>query len=180
MAAAVPASTPSVFDLRSAALTLIAVALKSADWSVLADELAAQAADNPNLFDDDPVAIDLGALKASDEPLDFAGLIALLRHYKMVPIAVKGGSPAQMAAAHAAGLVEAPDFVAPSRRPAAPTPVPAPAPEIREVIREVRVEVEAPPAPTLVIDKPLRSGQQVYARGGDVVVLARGQLSAPR
>jgi septum site-determining protein MinC len=33
---------------------------------------------------------------------------------------------------------------------------------------------QVPPAPTsaLVIDKPLRSGQQVYARGRDVVVLA--------
>jgi len=30
-----------------------------------------------------------------------------------------------------------------------------------------------PPSPsTLVVDKPLRSGQQVYARGGDLVVLA--------
>jgi septum site-determining protein MinC len=26
--------------------------------------------------------------------------------------------------------------------------------------------------PTLVIDKPLRSGQQVYAKGGDLIVLA--------
>ena len=29
-----------------------------------------------------------------------------------------------------------------------------------------------PASGTLVIDKPLRSGQQVYARGGDLVVLA--------
>jgi len=29
-----------------------------------------------------------------------------------------------------------------------------------------------PPASALIIDKPLRSGQQVYARGRDVVVLA--------
>ena len=35
-------------------------------------------------------------------------------------------------------------------------------------------EAAAPPlgAPTMVIDKPLRSGQRVYARGGDLVVLA--------
>ncbi len=32
----------------------------------------------------------------------------------------------------------------------------------------------SPPAfnPTLIIDRPLRSGQQAYARGGDLVVLA--------
>ncbi|HMV65194.1 MAG TPA: septum site-determining protein MinC, partial [Rhodocyclaceae bacterium] len=30
----------------------------------------------------------------------------------------------------------------------------------------------AVPAATLVVDKPLRSGQQVYAKGGDLVLLA--------
>ncbi|WP_084241933.1 septum site-determining protein MinC, partial [Variovorax soli] len=41
---------------------------------------------------------------------------------------------------------------------------PSPAPQI---VREVPV----PASGTLVIDRPLRSGQQVYARGGDVIVL---------
>ena len=40
-----------------------------------------------------------------------------------------------------------------------------------EVLREVAVPVPTP-APVMVIDKPLRSGQQVYAKGGDLVVLA--------
>jgi septum site-determining protein MinC len=45
---------------------------------------------------------------------------------------------------------------------------------LREVVREVEVLREVPGAavPTMVIDKPLRSGQRVYARGGDLVVLA--------
>jgi septum site-determining protein MinC len=33
-------------------------------------------------------------------------------------------------------------------------------------------EIPAPAPGTIVIDKPLRSGQQVYARGGDLVVMA--------
>jgi septum site-determining protein MinC len=39
----------------------------------------------------------------------------------------------------------------------------------------VPLEADEPAAPartTLVIDKPLRSGQRVYAKGGDLVVLA--------
>jgi septum formation inhibitor MinC len=32
--------------------------------------------------------------------------------------------------------------------------------------------------PTLVIDRPLRSGQQVYARGGDLVVMAAVNFGA--
>ncbi|MFT4101442.1 MAG: septum site-determining protein MinC [Burkholderiaceae bacterium] len=55
-----------------------------------------------------------------------------------------------------------------------------PAVEIREVIREVVREVEVPVGnvPTLVIDKPLRSGQQVYARGADLIVLAAVSFGA--
>ncbi len=34
-------------------------------------------------------------------------------------------------------------------------------------------------AAVLIVDKPLRSGQQVYARGGDLVVLSLVSL-APR
>ncbi|HRM95347.1 MAG TPA: septum site-determining protein MinC, partial [Alicycliphilus sp.] len=53
---------------------------------------------------------------------------------------------------------------------------------IREVVREVQVPVEVPvPAPApgaLVVDKPLRSGQQVYARGSDLVVLAMVSFGA--
>ncbi|NDC61183.1 MAG: septum site-determining protein MinC [Betaproteobacteria bacterium] len=45
---------------------------------------------------------------------------------------------------------------------------------VREVIREVEVvrEVAVAGQGALLIDKPLRSGQQVYARGRDLVVLA--------
>jgi len=38
----------------------------------------------------------------------------------------------------------------------------------------VAVVLEAPPAarPALIVDKPLRSGQRVYAKGADLIVLA--------
>jgi len=43
---------------------------------------------------------------------------------------------------------------------------------VKEVIREVVREVPVPGPTTLLIDKPIRSGQKVYARGADLVVLA--------
>jgi septum site-determining protein MinC len=152
---------PAAFELKSAALTLIALVLKTADLTALAQDLIERFGQDSNPFDQEPVAIDLSQLRDSGAPISFDALIALLRQHKMVPIAVKGGSAGQMAAAVAAGLVEAPEGIA---APAPETP-PVPAP------------VSAPPvsvqtAATLVIDKPLRSGQQVYARGGDLVVLA--------
>lgn len=158
-------------DLKSAQLSVVAMVLKTVDVSALAADLATRSADDPEFFDNDPVLIDLSAVQGEEQPIDFAALLQTLRSHRTQPVAVRGGSPAQMAAAHAAGLIAAPDV--PAGR-AQPREV------IREVVREVPVQVPVPaPAPgSLVVDKPLRSGQQVYARGSDLVVLAMVSFGA--
>ena len=146
-----------VFDLKSASLTLVALVLKTTDLGVLAEELEHRFGDAPDLFDGDPVVLDLSLVADAADPIDFAALAALLRARRLQPIAVKGGCTSQHEAARDAGLVEAPDTPVP--RPAEPPPPRPAAPS-------------APAASTLIVDKPLRSGQQVYARGGDLIVLA--------
>lgn len=176
MPAVVPAKP--AFDLKSTAWTLTALRLQVADLATLVAALDERFADSPGLFDHDPVTIDLSPLRDSAVTVDFAGLLPHLRRHGMVPIAAQGGSTAQMAAARAAGLAEAPD--APPGSAARPEPAAASREVVREVVREVEVirEVikEVPAAggvaPAMVVDKPLRSGQRVYARGGDLVVLA--------
>ena len=148
------------FDFKSASLPLVAVLVKTADLTALAQALEQRLGDTPDFFDNDLVLIDLSPLAETDETIDFAALLTLLRTYRVQPLAVRSGSSVQMAAALAAGLVAAPEAL-PVRT--------APAPEVvREVVREVPVAA----AGALVIDKPLRSGQQVYARGTDLVVMA--------
>jgi len=154
------------FDLKSASLSVVAVVLKTTDAAVLAADLAERLADDPGFFDNDPVLIDLAALRETPEPIDFDAVAALLRQHRTLPVAVRGGSPAQMEAAHAAGLVAAPEAPPARAEPAASV--------VQEVVREVPV---AGPG-TVVIDKPLRSGQQVYARGADLVVLAMVSFGA--
>ena len=181
------------FDLKSTAWTLTALRLQVADLATLVGALDARFADSPGLFDNDPVAIDLSLLRDSAAVVDLAGLLPHLRRHGLVAIAAQGGNPAQMAVARAAGLVEAPDasysnLARPESAAAAPRemvrelpviqPVVREVEVVREVIREVVREVvkEVPAAggvaPAMVVDKPLRSGQRVYARGGDLVVLA--------
>jgi len=165
MAVVTKANTSEIFELKSAALTLVALVLKTADLALLAQELDARFGDAPELFDQEPVAIDLGALCDAGDAIDFDALIGQLRRYKMVPIAVRGGNAAQTQAAHAAGLIDAHEAAS-----AAP-----PTPSI-EVVAEA--PVASPARATLVIDKPLRSGQQVYAKGADLVVLAAVNFGA--
>lgn len=158
------AERPS-FDLKSAQLPVLSVVLRCTDMQALAQDLASRLADDPDFFDNDPVLIDLSQVREAGESIDFVALVDALRAHRTVPVAVRGGSPGQMEAAHALGLTAAPDA----------TPIRRAEPEIHEIIREVEVvhevEIPAPQADALIVDRPLRSGQRVYAKGTDIVVL---------
>ncbi|HWP18437.1 MAG TPA: septum site-determining protein MinC [Burkholderiaceae bacterium] len=163
------AASPSpAFEIKSASLPLVAFQLKTCDLAQLAEELRRRVGDAPDFFEDDPVVIDLVGVEAEASPLDVPALLHLLREHKMRPVAVRGGSQEQQEAARSAGLAPAAEVVtsAPER--------------VREVVREVvqHVPVPATPAAAMIVDKPLRSGQQVYAKGGDLVVLAAVNFGA--
>ena len=152
---------PFAFELKDTSLPLVTVVLHQADPAVLADELQQRLGDTPNFFDDDPVVLDLAPVREREEPIAFDAIVAALRRHRMRPALATGGSAAQMADALAAGLPAAPDPAPPQKPRTVEVEV------IREVEREVPVHV-----PTLVVDKPLRSGQQAYAKGGDLIVHA--------
>ncbi|MEZ5704981.1 MAG: septum site-determining protein MinC [Burkholderiaceae bacterium] len=176
MSTILSASAPTSFEIKSANLPLVALMLKSTDLEQLSRELAQRFGDMPDFFDNDPLVIDLSPLATADTSeqdtaLDFAALSELLRSYRLQPVAVRGGSDVQIAAALSSGLILAQDATVQRSAPPRQTePEPAQA--------AVPVAEETPPAApahslgALVIDKPLRSGQQVYARGRDLVVMA--------
>lgn len=162
------------FDIKSAACTLTALRLQVASAAALGQALDERFAETPGLFDQEPVVIDLSPLREADAALDWPALLGPLRQHGLAPVGVHGGSAAQMQAARAAGLPELPLA---ARRPvpatpavpasatlaaALPGPTPEPAPDPSSGQRQ----------PALVVDKPLRSGQRVYARGGDLVILS--------
>jgi septum site-determining protein MinC len=164
MTVALQATTPATFEIKSANLPLVALLLKSTDLVALARELEARFGDIPDFFDQDALMIDLSPLPDAAGEVDFPALISLLGSYQLVPICAKGGSAARMAAALQAGLLPVPDAHLVAARPAVAAAPPAASP--------VAAPVPTEPLGALVIDKPLRSGQQVYARGRDLVVLA--------
>ncbi|HEX5371263.1 MAG TPA: septum site-determining protein MinC [Aquabacterium sp.] len=169
-AASTPGTTSALFDLKSASLTLVSFVLKTGNMPALAQAMEERFGDTPDFFSHDPVVIDLTPMGSLSVPLDFPALITLLERFKLKPVAVRGGSAAQLESAQKSGLGEAPDSQA-----GAPRTETVVKEVIREVIREVPVQVpvEVPVAAnTMIIDKPLRSGQQIYAKGCDLVVMA--------
>jgi septum site-determining protein MinC len=183
MNVASPAALPTTFEIKSANLPLVALLLKSSDLDALARELAQRFGNEPDFFDQDALMIDLGPLQAAGgaaDTLDFPALVNLLGQYQLVAVAIKGGSPPQMMAALQAGLLPVPDAhlvngppkTSPSAARAIRPPEDAPAPVAPPQQAAPPAQPPATPSGALVIDKPLRSGQQVYARGRDLVVLA--------
>lgn len=160
---AVAGTVSGSFEIKSASLPLVALLLKSADLHAVERDFAARFGDIPDFFDGDVMVIDLSRLEPLDAPVDFAALVALLKRYRLMPVGVREGRRSHIEAAAAAGLVSAPDarIQLPAAR-SAPAKAEAPA----------AASSLAVPPPTLVVDRPLRSGQQVYARGRDLVVLA--------
>ncbi len=170
---------PACLDIKSANLPLVALMLKSTDLQAVQEELNRRLGDVPDFFDNEPLLIDLsGALAAARragheaQAIDFAALLALLAPYKVKPIAVRGGSAEHMAAAQAAGLLSAPEARVVASSPPSAEPSSAPEPVSEPASEPAPAAEVSPPSGAMLIDKPLRSGQQIYARGRDLVVMA--------
>jgi len=161
------ASAPHAYEIKSASLPLVSFLLKTPDTSALQADMSRRLGATPGFFDNDPVVIDLSQLEDPYNLLDLPSVCLMLRTHQMLPVAVRGANEHQLANAHKAGLFEARDLSV--QTPAAPRVETV----VQEVIREVEVVREVPTnAAAMVIDKPLRSGQHVYAKGRDLIVLA--------
>ncbi len=167
------ARTKAVFEFKSATLPLIAVILKTSDLDVLAEALDAQLADSPDFFEQEPVVIDLSLLQEaqgeSGEPPATSTsppCAACWRATRPSPSRCAAAMPTSMPRRVPQACRWRPCRPLPRRAPRPPAE--APVSEAPQIVREVPVPANG----TLLIDKPLRSGQQVYARGGDVVVTA--------
>ena len=154
------------FEIKSASLPLVSFVLKSADITLIAQDLQTRLGDTPDFFDNDPVLVDLQHLDDQAVPLDLPALVQLLRSFRMNPVALRPNNTAHEAAAILAGLFLTTEARTLPQSPATPEVV-REVEVIREVVREVAASSTA-----MVIDKPLRSGQHVYAKGRDLVMLA--------
>jgi len=168
------------FEIKSTQLPLVALLLKSPDVAQIIDDLNAQFGPNsqsPDFFDQDAMVLDFSQLGFENIDQVLPTLMTTLEVCRLKPIAYRNATQQTAAAALACGLIEAPADLPRGKPFNQKKSSEKPASEaVREVIREVVREV--PGSATLVIDKPLRSGQKIYARGADLVVLAMVNMGA--
>lgn len=159
-----PRPAPAL-ELKTTRLAGIQVILNSAEHAALDTHISTLFAATPDFFGGEAAVFECGRLPTDAPSPDWAWLARELKSRGLNPFAVQNASVELAAAARRAGLLVLND-AAPAPAVVAPEPVPEPVPEPAP-------EPAAPAAaPTRIIDKPLRSGQRVYAAGGDIVVLA--------
>jgi septum site-determining protein MinC len=152
-----PATQDDVFELKSGHFTLPNLRLLNTDLEAMDEQLLARVQQAPGFFRHTPVVIDLSQLEDPRAELDFALLVGLMRGYGLVPVAVQGGTPQQQEKAEFLELAilsnnkpkKSSGGTQSNRPPSAPKSSLA-----------------------KLVNRPIRSGQRVYAGGRDLIVLA--------
>jgi septum site-determining protein MinC len=169
--------TTDACDLRFGQVGMACVRVKRADAAALCEELERRVRSAPQLFSRAAVVLDLSHLLNLPDDGTVDALLEAIRSAGMLPVGLAYGTSATEALAQRMGLPLIAKFRAAyepadggSIAPPVPSPVPAPAPA------PVREPVLAAPAPGTILgaqhhEGAVRSGQQVYARDRDLVVM---------
>ncbi len=148
-----PDHSTNAFEFRSTDLRLVAFVPATRDRVRLEISLRDKLGNGEHFLSGEQIALDFGSLPETPDAVEVSALGALLRRFDLHLIAARNGNKEQLAAAKDAGLILISDE---GMAPSAPTP---------QATASART-------PALVISRPVRTGQQIYAKGGDLVVLA--------
>ena len=150
-----------VFQLKGSMLAITVLELAQNDLQRLDQQLAIKVEQAPDFFNNTPLVLALDKLPA-DCNLDLPALIVLCRKHGLRTLALRAGDPQIVEAAGRLDLPVLPPSNARERKLDIASKAPTePAKPAEPVYR-----------PTRVIATPIRGGQQVYAQGGDLIVLA--------
>lgn len=148
----------AAFELKGRMATLTVLRLLSPDPDSLDHQLEAKVAEAPSMLQGLPVVLELSAVGAADAA-QLGRWLDVIRRHALVPVGVSGASEALTEAAREQGIGVFPELVGGAERQSTRA---APG----------RGASEPSVIPGRIVDQPVRSGQQVYARGGDLIVLA--------
>lgn len=140
----------SAFELKGSLFTLTVLNLLSLDKEQFLDQLNSSVKKTPNLFKHMPVVIDLKKVNGEEELLDLNFVTQELRKNGLIPVGIRNGTPTQEKLALEVGLGLFSDSKRQSRDSSEPVTI----------------------SHTEIITKPVRSGQQVYAKNANLIILA--------
>jgi septum site-determining protein MinC len=163
-------------EIKISTVVAISVILRELDTAILDAALQEMTGGTPDFFENEFAVIDIGTLDPTlHQQIDWAALIALLKSYRLNPVAVRNAPPEIGSAIieHGLSLDDSPKAREPVEKPDALPPAPpvAAIAPITAATTEQTASASAS-APAMIIDTPVRAGQRIYARGCDLIITA--------
>ncbi len=160
-----PAAAEPAFELKFGQVGIANLKVRQCDPQALRDELEHKVVAAPQLFGRAPLVLDLGHLAQLPEADVVHALLEGVRAAGMLPVGLAYGTAENEQLAHLLNLPLFAKFRSAYERPRAAAEAKTPARE------EPATAQDAAPL-GMRHDKPVRSGQQIYARGRDLILAA--------
>lgn len=161
-------NSPKSFRLKGSLFTLTVMHLISNDLNQFSRELEQTIAKSPKFFKHAPIVIDLNELNNSEQEIDLNAISRECRKQGLIPVGIRGGNAKLKEIAIQAGLAILANTQSEQT--------------VQKKIQkkeEKSLKQEQPQHQgTKVITQPVRSGQQIYAKGGDLIVLSPVSVGA--
>lgn len=167
----------STVVLKGSVFTLPILKLSSTDLDLVEKDLTLKLATTQDFFKNAAVVVDLELTRDLSPEIRFSQLEALLRKQQLIPVGVQNGSLRQNAAAIQSGFaILTSQSMDRSTEVKPPIPEPEPLAATEEVQQPNQELPKATPAVFMsdaskMMRQPVRSGQRVYAKDGDIVLL---------
>lgn len=169
------------FEFKGRMLTLTVLNVIENDLAAIDQQLGEKIAQAPEFFKNSPIVIDANVF----ESIDLKRVANIIRDHQLVPVGIIGGNPKQELLAADIGLGVFPKIRAVSSDKSDRKTKNNKEPEtgslnsvtekqqtVENTQEQLVPVVEITKSPTMLIKQPVRSGQQIYARGGDLVVMS--------
>ncbi len=157
----------SVLELKADTFTFPVLQLLGNDMDAVATELGQKTEQTPELFQNTPVVIVRHKLAGTQASVDFPLLVGLMRGYSMIPIGVRGGNTHQNEMAE---MMELPILSETGGRTLSSAGQQAPAAS-KASKAATQTKKNTIPNANRFVTRPVRSGQRLYAPGGDLIIM---------
>jgi septum site-determining protein MinC len=153
-----------IIDIKISTVVAISAILHHTDAAQLDQAMQDMTGGEADFFEDELAVLDIGAIGSNVEAIDWQALVSLFKKYRLHAVAVRNAPSDMEATILSYGLTldrNARPRAVPISEPVAVSAAVAP-PQTATIMQSA----------TMFVDTPVRAGQRIYARGGDLIITA--------
>ena len=160
-----PSPLSTTFELKAGLHPLTVLVLLNTTLHIFHDQLQKKIQQAPKFFENAPIVLDLVKIQTQSESINFCAIREILIEHRLIPVGVKNGSPKQHTDAVSAGFAILQEGVKKTN------PATAANPANPKGLPQTPTSALSLSSYAKLVTTQVRSGQQVYAKGCDLIVL---------